>query len=599
MRKLLLASAAVIGVASAAQAQMNQNTSPAPNTPGVNQAANGGPASGGTSTPAGLAPGQIIVRMNGRFNWYAGFMADGDANAMYYYDSFSGTARSTPIASTNPGLIATGYLVTNAAGAVIDATTATGNSNKALPMLSSNGSSIVRGQLFASLSSANSYVPSGGHVTAVTAPGLAPLVAAKQNQGVAFASYIRLYPGFDGMAANGLRYGVSAEIRQDQTYGSGGGVYGSVSRSTNQRGGMYWRRAYGYVAGDSWGTVRFGSGDGPSSLFMTGNFENFNDSGWNGDLPSMVAPALALTWPFADVGSMYSLNKLVYLSPSFMGFDFGASWAPTSNSMNQNDGCQGFNIGTVIGGTGASPGIAGIGCDRLASLGVTSDGNGSTLIAENGRVRNVGEAFLRYRGAFGPVGISAYGGYIGSGQVNDTFTSIGTSGVPFQTAAKAALRDGLSVGVGGAQISFAGATVGGMVQGGRFNGQWGLSPKGAEDSLAWLGGASYTTGPIIVGASYYEYHSPGSFIPLAASVNGAANSPGSDRRERGLAAGGTYAVAPGMSLFLSYLWGDRHQTGVNFDTGEVKGNTSVLAAGWSQHNLVTVQAVSLGAQLRW
>ena len=29
------------------------------------------------------------------------------------------------------------------------------------------------------------------------------------------ASYVRLYPGFDGVSANGLRYGASAEIREN------------------------------------------------------------------------------------------------------------------------------------------------------------------------------------------------------------------------------------------------------------------------------------------------------------------------------------------------------------------------------------------------
>ena len=36
-----------------------------------------------------------------------------------------------------------------------------------------------------------------------------------------FTGYIRLYPGFDAVAANGLKYGVAAEIRMP---GAGGGT---------------------------------------------------------------------------------------------------------------------------------------------------------------------------------------------------------------------------------------------------------------------------------------------------------------------------------------------------------------------------------------
>ena len=36
-----------------------------------------------------------------------------------------------------------------------------------------------------------------------------------KSQPVGIGSYLRLYPGFDGVATNGLRYGASAEIRQN------------------------------------------------------------------------------------------------------------------------------------------------------------------------------------------------------------------------------------------------------------------------------------------------------------------------------------------------------------------------------------------------
>jgi len=487
MRKLLLASVALLGATGIAQAQMNLNTSPTPSVPGANAPANGG-LSGGTSKPAGLAPGQIIVRMNGKFNWYAGFLADGDQNASYYVNS-----------ATAP-------------------TTAS--------WFSSSTNSIA--------------------------------VSAKNNQGVSFASYIRLYPGFDGMAANGLRYGVSAEIRQENAGRSGGGAASSISASNNTRGALYWRRAFGYIAGDSWGTLRFGSGDGPATLFMTGA-SYVNEGGWNGDLPSMLTGG-GPAWPFADVGTIYTTNSITYLSPQMAGFDLGLRYAPTSNAMSNVNGCA-LNLASV-------------GCDRLWSV------SSSTSTSEQNRQHDFFEAMVRYRGNFSGVGIAAYGGWMGSSTINNNVSASSQRKV-----------EGQNIGVGGAQISYAGFAVGGMIQAGRYGRGFAQINETADDSVAWLVGASYTTGPIIVGGHYFQFTHAGSYI--APGTQGATTDVGKQQRERGLALGGTYAVAPGLSVFLSYLWGDRNQDGVNLLTGQSSGDSQFYK------NTVTVQAISLGTQLRW
>ena len=540
MRKLLLASVAVLGAASAAQAQVNMNAAPAPNVPGVNAAANSMPA---------LAPGQIVVRMNGRFNWYAGFIADGDSNAAYWTNSATAPTSSAWFATLTSGTGSSAVTLTN-----------------------------QRPSFFNSIRLQPTGVGGGGFAASGSN---SVMIRAKNNQGASFASYIRLYPGFDGMAANGLRYGVAAEIRQDNGGRSGGGAAGTISQQNNVRSALYWRRAYGYVAGDSWGTLRFGSGDGPATLFMTGNFENMNDAGWNGDLPSMLAGG-GPAWPFADVGTVYGTNKIVYLSPQFAGFDVGLTWAPTSNSLSNNNGCA---------LTAAS-----VGCDRLFSI----DGSSSTT--EQQRQHDFFEAMARYRGTFGGVGISAYGGWFGS-------TSINTNNALFTTPRASIEFKNNSIGVGGAQISYAGFAVGGMVQGGDYNRGFAPAPKGTDGSLAWLVGASYTTGPIIVGGHYWEHTTPGSFVPGGAQQSTPfVNSTffvGKEQKERGLALGGTYAVAPGFSLFLSYIWGDRHQDGVNLLTGErATGRSSTTFsnttnAGGLFKNTITVQAVSVGTQLRW
>jgi hypothetical protein len=72
-----------------------------------------------------------------------------------------------------------------------------------------------------------------------------------------------------------------------------------------------------------------------------------------------------------------------------------------------------------------------------------------------------------------------------------------------------------------------------------------------------LVGVEYQSGPWIVGASYYAFDSQGS--PLTVGI--------SQRREVGIAVGGTYTLAPGLDLIASYLYGERHQGDFNFGTG--------------------------------
>ncbi len=93
-----------------------------------------------------------------------------------------------------------------------------------------------------------------------------------------FLGYMRLYPGFDGVAANGLHYGAAAEIRMNS---------GSSASSET----LYVFQAYGYLGLPQLGQVSFGQQNGPAVLFETGFFEGFNDGGWNGDIEGMVPSA--------------------------------------------------------------------------------------------------------------------------------------------------------------------------------------------------------------------------------------------------------------------------------------------------------------------
>lgn len=352
--------------------------------------------------------------------------------------------------------------------------------------------------------------------------------------------YIRLYPGFTAVAANGLQYGVAAEARMP---GVGGGHAGVTPGSTSSSETLYWRRAYGFVATPELGTLRFGMGDGITDLFQVGTFEGFNDGAWNGDLPGFFQGDTVPAFLFADVGTLYTSNKIVYVSPSFSGFQFGVDFEPNTANLYNDSGC----------------GATYLTCNRLSSQG---------LVLNNPRRRDTATVGVKYTGTFGGVGIDASATYIGSSVVHNT-----TPG--------ALQYNGLSVGSGGLTASYAGFTVGGHVAGGDVNGDFSLKPDGGRKELGWMVGAQYETGPFVVGASYFQSQFAGNWF--------AGGPVGRTENDTGVAAGATYTVAPGFDLFLSYLYGTKHQANWNFATGTPGVGSN------STHG----QAFALGTQLAW
>jgi hypothetical protein len=221
-------------------------------------------------------------------------------------------------------------------------------------------------------------------------------------------------------------------------------------------------------------------------------------------------------------------------------------------------------------------------CNGTTAVGSGCDAASSTsVLAETARRKNTVDVAARVRTAVGPVGFAGTVGYIGS-------SNVGYNGTP---SASVQQFQGLSVLDVGAQVTFGGLAVGGHFTGGKINGSWGLSPQGADNSYAWLGGASYAVGPVIFGASYFNYQSPGSKTNLTPAVVGG-------RSEYGIAAGGTLTLAPGAYVFLSYVYGARHQSGVDLISGAVS-NTNAGLGFVKTNNNVQSQGIELGTQFRW
>jgi len=325
-------------------------------------------------------------------------------------------------------------------------------------------------------------------------------------------SFIRLYPGMDAVAANGLRYGVAAEIREDG--GSPAGA--SPTSETANRNGMYWRRAFGYVGG-SWGKIQFGMGDGPVSSMAVGQMYELGDANFCGDTWGVTAGITGVgPYPFvACTGSMYAPIKIAYYSPQFAGFDFGFAYEHDTGTGGGVSGCSGD-----------------VGCNSQS----VSDDAGDLK-----RRRNLIDLALRYRGTFNGVGLAASGGYVHAGKVN-------------QPGGYSDYED-LSFGWGGVKLTYMGFSLQGAIQGGDQD-RNSLLKKGAPSQLSWQVGTSYTNGPMQVGVSYYEMTRAGAWA-----------APGDDKRkDRGVYVGLNYGVAPGLSLIAAYAWAESEQKGKDLNS---------------------------------
>jgi hypothetical protein len=391
---------------------------------------------------------------------------------------------------------------------------------------------------------------------------------------VGISTYMRLYPGFDGLAANGLRYGAAIELREnfgaaDRTFANTatGGAANSPSANTSAE-TVFVRRAFTYLASDKAGIVRFGQTDGVIGLFdncvFTTQCWDAGTGNFNGGEPLQGigpgAQAVPFVW-LAQAGADYGNSKIVYLTPQFFGFDFGVQYAPNMGNSFQNQGLS-------------------AGCNQAASTCINvSSGNDATRW-----INQVGVG-LRYQQAFGPVDFKAYGFYETSGKENLTTQ-------PYQSAAQArgaaAAPAGTPAGAIGSQfqhyddLSFYKAgvavtafnlTAAADYIGGAVNGQLNMRPSGGVNENAVVTGLTYANGPITLGAEVGVVESQGDSRLVGVS----------QRHEYEIAFGGSYKLAPGVQLVGEYMYEHRHQGGFDFATGapgvEGPGNTTLPAAG--------------------
>ena len=377
------------------------------------------------------------------------------------------------------------------------------------------------------------------------------------------SEYVWFFPGMDAMASNGLRYGAAAEIRQNFPAAAQAELLtngGTVNTSSQT---LFVRRAFGYLAG-SFGIVRVGEFDGLIGTYdeggmTTGVFLSPSGTIVGGNLESAY-PGNGSMLPYfaAQTGNEYGNAKIVYLSPSFNGFDFGLQYAPNPFNGNQSQ---------PIDGSCAS--AAGIGCPNVGSN--SAFGSGSVSMNEY----SVG---VRYQHAVGPAAVLAYAVYFGSGHTDYTggaAAAEAVTGNPHFTGQ----FDNISLGMFGANVTVAGVSVFGNVMYGAYNGILATKPQGAPDAIGFGTGLKYSFGPYSVGAVYSQYDSQGAFNLVGIS----------QRHEWAFEAAATYSPAPGLVLFTDYNYSGRHQSDYNFATGEVG----------SAYNNVNSQGVQVGMMVKW
>jgi outer membrane protein OmpU len=365
-----------------------------------------------------------------------------------------------------------------------------------------------------------------------------------------FLGYLRLYPGFDGVAANGLHYGAAAEIRTN------GAAAGSDEVTSSDQ-TLFVFQAYGYLGLPKYGQISFGQENGPSTIFETGTFEGFNDGGWNGDIEGMIPSAANPVYPYpdSDPANDQATDKIVYLSPTISGFQFGVGFTPNQTAENT------FGTNPIV--------------------------SSSTPIV-GGLPRNLLDVGGQYTKTFGPVGVQIGVDYSTAGQVAINPTEPTTIPTHYHD---------LNMLGAGATITVAGLTFGGSTYYGSYNVTDGdddqLEPDGGSNAIAWMVGAEYTVGPLIVGANFFRTTTTGD-IPggidagSGATITSAGLTTGQQQND-GVAAGLTYTLVPGVSLFADYLYGLRHQGGYDFETGD---------AGTANNN-TQAQLVGVGSQIQW
>ena len=167
-----------------------------------------------------------------------------------------------------------------------------------------------------------SFTPAGSTTAqngVLRTPGAPAVNDARGRQNIDFRTEAEINLYVDGIAANGMRYGAMFELQMDTmvtTAGTGTGVD--------------YDELYGFVKG-SWGELRFGQEDSAASLLQIRRPSVLwmgTDDAWD---EFTVNSVNGTPYIMSGVNDGNDATKLIYLSPQFFGFDVGFSYSPNRN----------------------------------------------------------------------------------------------------------------------------------------------------------------------------------------------------------------------------------------------------------------------------
>lgn len=342
-----------------------------------------------------------------------------------------------------------------------------------------------------------------------------------------FASDAEVHVIVEGKTANGLTYGSTIEMQVDFNRGNTANTSSKTQFDTDEM--------YVWVASPTMGQLRFGDEDGVVlGAMLTGFVTNFGTGGVDGDWGDNVVGANNRPSYFAG-GGLTDSTKIIYTSPQFFGFDFGASFA-FNNNEGEDTGCTNDAVAPV--------------CDRATAYSYALGG---------ARVRNERQAAIRYRGSFAGVGLQANAGYIGS----DVTANIGgpsAKGLDVFSVGAQATAYGFLV---GANYSWGDSAAGlGLLN--RPTAGNRLDTRGAQQIFA---GVSYTIAGLTVGANMANTRSAGNQTVSTGA-----------RNDRIWSVGASYTLAPGLQLVAEYNNLKKNEDGFDFSNGTVGANNNKSTA---------------------
>jgi hypothetical protein len=395
----------------------------------------------------------------------------------------------------------------------------------------------------------------GGTTTAVTNGTTASTAQSARTGKSDFSTDAEIHVFVNGKTANGLSYGAVVELEFDTNEGTA--RYARRSQTAKTMASV--DEMYAFIASPTLGQIRFGDEDGPlGGLMNVGIVTNFGTGGIYGDWQDFVIRPNRTTTSPGDIGDN---TKIIYLSPQFFGFDFGASWA--------------FNEGTGA-DTGCINSSSGPTCDRVfAATGSTAFGRAT----DNGPAkRNEYQGVVRWRGTLGGVGLAASVGYMGYSAIRD----MTASGTVVKT-----LRDG-QVYQAGLQATAYGFTLGANYMYGNTNFYYIPTVAGDKNMNQWFTGGSHTVGPFSIGANAFwgtyaggdrnNFNTTtGALTPNVQAAAGNSNTAQGSNSQRGMrrygwGVGANYRLAPGLDLVAEYVHHEIKEPGRDLDN---QGNNGI------------------------